>query len=415
MISKLFCKRSSQTEPAFSPSGQVTRKRQAMRAEACLPFALTLLFPITVHAATGTASATEPNYADEAFWLCRADKKESCAKNVEASTITTDGKIIPETWRDNPQAPVDCFYVYPTVSNDRRPNSDLDPQADAEWLTVRDQLARFGSHCRLFAPIYRQRTLPSLRAEVGQGDNRLAYGDVKAAWQSYLKLFGAQRGVVLIGHSQGADHLKKLIQEEIDTKPMQARLVSAILLGTPVMTPIGKDVGGDFKSIAACRSATQTGCVISYASFRKTMPPPTGGWYGRNTTSGMAPLCTNPASLAGGSGVLKPYFASVPRGRPGGTTAAAPPWLKSGEKILTPYVTLPDLLAAQCVQNAEASYLEVSVRNEASSPRTNTIQGDIYKDGKILPQWGLHVIDMHLAIGNLMEIVAQESKAYLKR
>ncbi len=51
-------------------------------------------------------------------------------------------------------APVDCFYVYPTVSTDTTTYSERVPDA-AERLVVKLQLARFGTKCRLFAPMYR--------------------------------------------------------------------------------------------------------------------------------------------------------------------------------------------------------------------------------------------------------------------
>jgi hypothetical protein len=33
--------------------------------------------------------------------------------------------------------------------------------------------------------------------------------------------------------------------------------------------------------------------------------------------------------------------------------------------------------------------------------------------GQVLADWGLHLIDVNLAMGNLLDIVGQQSKAYL--
>jgi hypothetical protein len=33
-------------------------------------------------------------------------------------------------------------------------------------------------------------------------------------------------------------------------------------------------------------------------------------------------------------------------------------------------------------------------------------------NGQVLTDWGLHLIDVNLAIGNLVDIVHQEAKAY---
>ena len=66
--------------------------------------------------------------------------------------------------------------------------------------------------------------------------------------------------------------LKTLVQREIEGKPLQKQLVSAIIPGTNVAVPNGQDIGGDFKSVPPCRSATQTGCLVSYVTFRKQRP-----------------------------------------------------------------------------------------------------------------------------------------------
>ena len=122
---------------------------------------------------------------------------------------------------------------------------------------VRVQLARFASQCRLFAPLYRQATLTALRAAAAGSpiavDRALGYNDVVDAWNSYLQRDNNGRGVVLIGHSQGSGVLTQLIRNEIDGKPVQSRLVSALLLGTNLPVPKGKDVGGAFQNIPLCR------------------------------------------------------------------------------------------------------------------------------------------------------------------
>ena len=138
---------------------------------------------------------------------------------------------------------------------------------------------------------------------------RLGYNDVLDAWNHYLKNDNNGRGVVLIGHSQGSGVLSQLIRNEIDGKPIQSRIVSALLLGTNVAVPKGKDVGGTFKHMPLCRSAEQTGCVVTYVSFRSTIPPPPDSRdSGAVQDAGMEAGCTNPAALAGGRGQLRAYL-----------------------------------------------------------------------------------------------------------
>ena len=135
------------------------------------------------------------------------------------------------------------------------------------------------------------------------------YEDVRQAWNHYLANDNKGRGFVLIGHSQGAAVLVQLVRSEIDGKPIQSRLVSAILAGTiPALeVPRGKDVGGTFKHVPLCRSASQTGCAIVYASYRWKPVPESFTLFGTVVNPAMAAACTSPAAL-GGSGELHAYL-----------------------------------------------------------------------------------------------------------
>src|SRR5436190_8754765 len=227
----------------------------------------------------GDATPPKPNdYADGKTWLCRPGRQDACAIDHATTVVAADGKLSKETWTADPNAPIDCFYVYPTISTDPTPNSDMNADP-AELNVIRQQFARFASKCKPYAPLYRQVTLVGLRRMLAPGatvtlDQGLQYDDVKDAWNYYLKNDNQGRGVVLVAHSQGSFILNRLIRDEIDGKPIQSRLVSAILLGTTLAVPKGQDVGGSFQHVPLCRSASQTGCVITFASFRATVPPP---------------------------------------------------------------------------------------------------------------------------------------------
>lgn len=355
------------------------------------------------------------DYSNGDNWLCRPGRQDACTVDLTTTVVAADGKVTRETWAANPKAPIDCFYVYPTVSRDTTPNSDMIAGPEEKGV-VRNQFARFASQCRPFAPLYRQITLAALRAGLAgnpmASDRVLAYNDVRDAWNYYLEHDNQGRGVVLIGHSQGSGMLTALIKNEIDGKPVQSRIISALLLGTSLPVPKGKDVGGAFQKMPLCHSAIQTGCVITYASFRAKVPPPENSHFGRVQGEGMISGCTNPAALGGGSGDLHAYLSNAGH-IVGSVTAEPKPWVTPAQPIETPFVSVPGMLSAECVSNEHGSYLAVTVHGDPAGPRVSDIIGDIVVNGQVLADWGLHLIDVNLAMGNLVDIVGQESKAYL--
>jgi hypothetical protein len=356
----------------------------------------------------GYSSAT---YTDPAHWLCRPDKDDVCDTDMDATVLKANAKTKVERFRAAKKPKIDCFYVYPTISTDNAGNSDLVPGDDQELFVVRQQAARLGSVCRVFAPVYRQVTLNGLLAVLGGGgavtiDRNLPYNDVVDAWKHYVANDNGGRGVVLIGHSQGAGILTQLIKNEIDQVPaLRARLVSAILLGTSLQVPTGADVGGDFENVPLCRSKKQTGCAITYGSFRSTVPPPSDSLFGRSGGPGLEAACTNPANLAGGSGTLHPYLPTDGKTLPI-SPVLNPDW---GAPISTPFVALPDFLSAQCAEHNGFHYLEITVHGDASDPRIDDIGGDI------TPQWGMHLVDANVAMGDLVTITKSQAKAFAKK
>ncbi len=361
-------------------------------------------------------SLAQPNnYADAKSWLCRPRQHDACDVDLTTTVIAPGGKLSRETWTANSNAPVDCFYVYPTVSTDPTPNSDMIAD-EAERNVISQQFARFASKCRPYAPMYRQITLAGLRPLLASGgaatafEHGLQYDDVRDAWNYYLEHDNRGRGFVLIGHSQGAFILAALIRNEIDGKPIASRMVSAILLGTTLAVPRGKEVGGTFKHVRLCRSASQTGCVITYASFRSTVPPPANTLFGKVPGENIA-ACTNPAALGGGTSELHAYLSTT--GSTIARTIPPKPWVTPDRPIATPWVSVPGMLTARCTSNENATYLEVTVHADPSGRRTDDITGDISTDGQVLANWGLHLIDVNLALGNLVDIVGRQAKAWV--
>ncbi|MGD2131765.1 MAG: DUF3089 domain-containing protein [Maricaulaceae bacterium] len=354
-----------------------------------------------------TDAAIGSDYSVDSNWLCLPNRDDACAVDLSTTIISADGSTEIEAFAADPDAPVDCFYVYPTVSNDPYTMSDL--EAGPEELSVaRVQFARFGAACRTFAPMYRQLTLPALRARFGgeapeeRGTAEDAAADVDAAFAYYLEHYNEGRGIVLVGHSQGSGHISRMVSEHFDGGALSDQLVSAIILGPPGGIP-----SDAYETVPTCEATDQTGCVISYATFHEGLPPSDTSFFA--VGSGDAPaICTNPAALAGGEAEPRAYFTDA---EPYNLATGAPePWLEDVE-ITTPFVAVPGLITTECVTEGPRTFLQVRVHADPDDPRADDIGGFVLGPDPD-PGWGLHLVDANVGIGDLVEIVQAQAETW---
>jgi hypothetical protein len=339
-------------------------------------------------------------------WLCRPGlHPDPCTPGLSTTVYSpTLRKLRVVHPRAAHPPKVDCFYVYPTVSDQPTTYSNLqiDPEERSAALY---QAARYSQYCRVFAPMYRQVTDPALLSGTPENADtlRLPLSDLRRAFDTYLRRYSHGRGFILIGHSQGSFLLEELIAQDIDRKPaLRRRLVSAILLGGQVLVRAGRGVGGTFQHVPACRSDTQLSCVIAFSSF--DLPPPPDSFFGRSPVPGDQVLCTNPGALGGGSADLDPIIPAAPFA-PGSLLSAAMKLLEL--KVPTPptvWVSEPNGYRARCEAIAGAHVLELS-----------PLHGAQVIEPSLSPQWGLHLVDANIALGNLLTVVRHEAAAYVRR
>jgi len=354
--------------------------------------------------------AEAPDYKEDAPWLCLPGRVDSCSRPLPTTALGPNGYGATGQSVPNAQAKVDCFYVYPTVSRDPGMNSDLaagPEEQGAAWV----QMGKLAGVCRPFAPVYRQLTAAALGRVLGGGVDPsanfvVAYNDVLAAWREFLAHRNQGRPFILVGHSQGSIHLQRLIQDEIDGKPIAGKMVSAVLLGWPVEVPAGKVVGGTFKHVPLCTRGGETGCVLTWMTFRAEAPPPDPSFLGRAKGAGMTAGCTNPAALGSDAPAkLESNWFTLPR-----PNAPAIAWSSEGPPP-TLFVSTQGLVTGRCTHSGTAGYLAVSVNNVPGAKWTNAIPGDVYILGQVNKGWGMHLADMNIAQGDLVRVLAAQVAA----
>jgi hypothetical protein len=333
------------------------------------------------------AAAAAPASAKTA-WLCKPGiKANPCEQRLDTARFTPDGQPLGAANPKPARRRIDCFYVYPTVSG--QPGTLATRRRDPELLSIaRWQAARYARTCRVFAPVYRQVTLAGLpRATRAEWDR--AYRDVRAAWRDYLEHHNRGRGVVLIGHSQGTFHLRKLLPEEIEPKRGQRRrIVSALLLG-------GNAAASEFDRFRPCTGPRQTRCVVAFSAYGPAVPADAIFGLGDDA------ICTNPAALQGGEATVDAVYPRAPFA-PGtaigiGVAAMQLPLPDSDAT----WLAFPDSYTARCVDRGTTNVLQITPRPGAH-PLTPWP----------LPSWGLHMADANIALGDLERLVRRQAAAY---
>jgi hypothetical protein len=76
-------------------------------------------------------------------------------------------------------------------------------------------------------------------------------------------------------------------------------------------------------------------------------------------------------------------------------------------RVTTPFVSYLEFLQGECVDRDQFTYLELSVMGGGSKPSDVT--------GDITPDWGLHLIDVNIAMGSLVKLAAAEAAAFVAK
>lgn len=360
------------------------------------------------------------------LWACHPDRTPNLCDDAQGpTTVLSSGalqrravaRVEPEP-AAGPTPPVDCFFAYGSVTGTSNVNAPRRLDRDV-IAAIQNYDAPFGRACRLYVPVYRQlSSLAGIGSAMARGvdtqtrEMNIAYSDLLGAWRDYLAHDNDGRGVVFIGHSQGSAMLIRLIKEEIDRNAeRRAQFVGALLPGANVTVRRGQRNGGMFAYLPTCAEVDEYGCVVGYSAF--SSPPsnrtalfgrisPLNQVYGAPRGPEFAVACTNPAILSGDEGRLRPLLRGKPApGSNGDSERGAWGWHRPTAS--TPWVMPGDRFTASCRPTQTTNALMVRRASRASA----VLVGFPWND------WGLHVGELGLTLGNLVRIVERQGSAWV--
>jgi hypothetical protein len=345
---------------------------------------------------TGYVSA---QYRDPTKWLCLPGRADTCARDLTATEIRADGSraILRQARATN--APVDCFYVYPTIDSRIFVAENHDGFSDQDQIAFATsaQAALFGQVCSLYVPLYRQATIGNYLRSEGQRERAfaVAYSDIADAFLHYMANHNRGRKIVLLGHSQGAEMVKRLLVQFFDgDAAMRARLLLAMPIGGELDVPIGRTKGGSFQNLPVCTAEVETGCIVAYRSRGETSDKPSG----QEVARGRRAICVNPGNLTedGGRGSLQAFFPRYDL-------------LDGLEGVTTPYVFYPELYTARCVDGPSGTrVLDIGEIDEPGGLRTRPFD---LSNWRFSTSRGTHMADFQFAQGDLIDMVRRRSRS----
>ncbi len=182
------------------------------------------------HAFADAPAPPPPDYDDDGAWAALPKRRSGVARLAATA---------PRLCR------ADVFCVHSTSAAGGGYNASVDDPSTVEVIdeSYLGIAAALNHCCRVYAPRYRQATFAAFLFPHDRGSGcralDLAYDDVKRAFRNFLTrtnpgthTYPRGRPFFLLGHSQGAIHLSRLVQDVVDADPaLAARMVCCYAVG----------------------------------------------------------------------------------------------------------------------------------------------------------------------------------------
>jgi arylsulfatase A-like enzyme len=236
-----------------------------------------------------------PDYSQRSSWSAWPDVDSPAERLPDGITPTTDS-----------DRRASAFFVHQTTYGGRdnwvQAINNEQTRYETDFGTTSRQASAFNACCRVYAPRYRQTSMMAYEQKDASQIFEIGYQDVRSAFLHFIETIDPNEPFVLAGHSQGAFHLARLIDEEVDGTPLINRLIAAYAIGA--ILPLAL-VETTYQDIELCAGPEHTGCFISWDAHEADKAPTAGSdkeesvlWNGKDY-SGFPPgprICVNPVT-----------------------------------------------------------------------------------------------------------------------
>lgn len=175
-------------------------------------------------------------------------------------------------WPEAPSKAIDVFYVHSTTYYQRRrwnaPINHDDADRIRRMIAGPNEAGPFLEVGDVYGPRYREATVYSLFTHKydGLAARKLAYEDVRRAFETFLAARDPERPLMLAGYGQGGLHVLGLLNDYFqgEVNPLRHRLAAAYVIG--FATP---EAFAARMALPVCETAADVRCLISYVDFEQ--------------------------------------------------------------------------------------------------------------------------------------------------